>query len=160
MTNFNKILKTIDFIEYISKPMESKDIQLIFKINQVTDEKSELLFDFITSLFDIVTSTYMGDELMSETDQKNHFKWCWSSVVTNFKSEFIYFDKKSMFYDYLSYFLLETFYKEKDKSEKNLKKTLFFIINSFNYKKIKTKSELDNFLDLYKIFNKSFNVSI
>ena len=56
--------------------------------------------------------------------------------------------------------MLETFYKETDKSEKIVRNTLYFVFNSFNYKKIKTKSELDNFLDLYKIFNKSFNVSV
>lgn len=160
MTNFNKILKTIDFIEYISKPMDKKDIQLIFKINQITEERSELLLDFVESLFSKITSTYMGDDLMGELDQKNHFSWCWDSVVSDFKKEFIYFDKKSMLRDYFSYFVLESFYKEPNKNEKNIEKTLYFIINSFNYKKIKTKSELDNFLDLYKIFNKSFNVSV
>lgn len=160
MTNFNKILKTIDFIEYISKPMDKKDIQLIFKINQITEERSELLLDFVESLFSKITSTYMGDDLMTELDKKNHFTWCWGSVVSDFKKEFIYFDKKGMLHDYFFYFVLESFYKEHDKSEKNIEKTLYFIINSFNYKKIKTKSELDNFLDLYKIFNKSFNVSI
>ena len=55
---------------------------------------------------------------------------------------------------------IEVFYKEENKEEKNLEKTLFFIINTFNYIKIKTKSELDNFLDLYKIFNKNFNVGL
>jgi hypothetical protein len=160
MSDFNKILKTIDFIEYISKPMDKKDIQLIFKINQVVIERAELLLDFIESLFNKIISTYMGDELMSEQDQKKHFNWCWESVVSDFKKEFIYFDVKGMFYDYFSYFILESFYKEKDKTDKNIKQTLFFIINSFNYKKITTKSEIDNFIDLYKIFNKSFNVSI
>ena len=51
MSRINKILKTIDFIEYISKPMEKKDISLILKINNVSAEKSELMLDFIDSIF-------------------------------------------------------------------------------------------------------------
>ena len=102
----------------------------------------------------------MGDDLMSEEDQKKHFNWCWDSVLSDFKLEFIFFNKRGMLYEFFSYLILESFYKEMDKSEKNVEKTLYSIINSFNYKKIKTKSEIDNFLDLYKIFNKSFNVSI
>lgn len=154
------MLKTMYFIEYIAKPMNKKDIETIFKINQVTNQKCELLIDFIQSLLKKITTTYMGDDLMSEEDQKNHFNWCWDSVLSDFKLEFIFFNKRGMLYEFFSYLILESFYKEMDKSEKNVEKTLYSIINSFNYKKIKTKSEIDNFLDLYKIFNKSFNVSI
>lgn len=154
------MLKTMYFIEYIAKPMNKKDIETIFKINQVTNQKCELLIDFIQSLLKKITTTYMGDDLMSEEDQKKHFNWCWDSVLSDFKLEFIFFNKRGMLYEFFSYLILESFYKEMDKSEKNVEKTLYSIINSFNYKKIKTKSEIDNFLDLYKIFNKSFNVSI
>jgi hypothetical protein len=160
MSRINKILKTIDFIEYISKPMEKKDISLILKINNVSVEKSELMLDFIDSIFSKVINTYMGDDLMSDEDQKNHFIWCWDSVLKDFRREFIYFDKKGSLYDYFHTFIMETFYKEPNKNEKDVDNTLYFIKNGFNYSKIKTKSEIDNFLDLYKIFNKSFTVSI
>ena len=160
MNRINKILNTIDFIEYISKPMDKKDISLIYRVNKVYPERAELMLDFIQSLYSKVLDTYMGDNLMSEENQLEHFKWCWESTVRDFKNEFIFFDNKGLLHDYFSIFILETFYKEVDKSEKFLENTLYFIYNSFNYKKIKTKSELDNFLDLYKIFNKSFNVGI
>jgi hypothetical protein len=160
MDRISKILKTIDFIEYISKPVDRKDILLIYKINNVSVEKSELLLDFIQTLYSKIIKTYMGDDLMSEKEQNEHFKWCWDSVIDGFKKEMIFFDKRGVFFNYFLAFITETFYKEPDKSEKNIENTLYFIINSFNYNKIKTKSELDNFLDLYKIFNKSFNVSV
>lgn len=160
MNRINKILNTIDFIEYISKPMDRKDISLIYKINKVSPEKSELMLDFIQTLYGKVIDTYMGDNLMSEENQLEHFRWCWESTVQGFKKELIFFDNKGLLHDYFSLFMLETFYKETDKSEKIVRNTLYFVFNSFNYKKIKTKSELDNFLDLYKIFNKSFNVSV
>jgi hypothetical protein len=160
MSKINKILNTIDFIEYISKPMDKKDILLIFKINKVSTEKSELMLDFIETLYGKVVNTYMGDILMTDNTQTEHFNWCWESTLNDFKKELIFFNNKGTLYEYFSVFISEVFYKETDKSEKNLENTLFFIINCFNYKKIKTKSELDNFLELYKIFNKSFNVGV
>jgi hypothetical protein len=160
MSRIKKLIKTIDFIEYISKPVEKKDINLIYRINGVTVERAELMEDFVASIFYKVDSTYMGDSLMSDGDQQNHFEWCWNSVLDDFRKELIFFDKRGTFYEYFSSFMLETYYREPNKTEKNTKNTLYFVINSFNYTKIKTKSELDNFLDLYKIFNKSFTVGV
>ena len=160
MSRINKILKSIDFLEYISRPMEKKEIELILKINGFVRERAILMLDFTESLSNRVTKTYLGDYLTSDEDKVKHFDWCWVSVINDFKKEFIYFDKKSSLYDYFFSLFLELFYKEANKEENNLEKTLFFIINTFNYIKIKTKSELDNFLDLYKIFNKNFNVGL
>lgn len=160
MSRFNKILKSIDFIEYISKPMEKKDINMILKINGFTVEKGDLLFDFTNSIIQKMIKTYLGDNLMGDEDKKKHFDWCWNSVLEDFNKEYIFFNKKGDLYSYFSYFFYEIFYKEELKEEKSFEKTLYFVINSFNYKEIKTKSDLDNFLELYKIFNKSFSVSL
>ena len=160
MSRINKILKDIDFIEYISKPMEQKDISLILKINGVTVERSNLLLDFVESILKKIIKTYLGDNLMTKEDKKKHFDWCWLSVLKDFSKENIFFNKKGILYDYFFSFFNEIFYLDKNKEEKSFEKTLYFIINSFNYKKLKTKSEIDMFLDLYKIFNKSFEVSL
>ena len=160
MNRFSRILKSIDFIEYISKPMEKKEIFLLLKINGFIRERGELLLDFIESILQKIIKTYLGDDLMSLEDKKKHFDWCWDSVLVDFGKEHIFFNKKGNLYEYLYSFFNEVFYVEKNKSEKVFEKTLYFIINSFNYKKLNTKSELDNYLDLYKIFNKSFKVSL
>ncbi len=160
MNKFNKILKSIDFIEYISKPMEERDILLILKINGFTVERGSLLLDFVESIVQKITKTYLGDDLMSTEDKRKHFDWCWSSVLSDFSKENIFFNKKGNLYEYFLSFFNEIFYLEQNKEEKRLEKTLYFIINSFNYKRIRTKSEVDSFLDLYKIFNKSFGVSL
>ncbi len=160
MNKFNKILKSIDFIEYISKPMEERDILLMLKINSFTVERGDLLLDFVESILQKITKTYLGDDLMVVEDKKKHFDWCWYSVLSDFSKENIFFNKKGQLYEYFLSFFNEIFYLEENKEEKKLEKTLYFIINSFNYKRIRTKSELDGFLDLYKIFNKSFEVSL
>ena len=57
-------IHTIDFIEYISKLMDKNDVILMYRINNVIPERSVLYLDFAQSLFDLVVTTYMGDELM------------------------------------------------------------------------------------------------
>lgn len=160
MNKFSKILKSIDFIEYISKPMEERDILLLLKINGFTIERANLLLDFVQSITQKIVRTYLGDTLMTTEDKRKHFDWCWKSVLKDFSKENIFFNKKGSLYDYFLSFFNEIFYLEQEKEEKKFQKTLYFIINSFNYKRLKTKSEIDSFLDLYKIFNKSFEVSL
>lgn len=160
MNKFSKILKNIDFIEYISKPMEERDILLLLKINGFTVERANLLLDFVQSITQKIVRTYLGDTLMTTEDKRKHFDWCWKSVLKDFSKENIFFNKKGSLYDYFLSFFNEIFYLEQEKEEKKFQKTLYFIINSFNYKRLKTKSEIDSFLDLYKIFNKSFEVSL
>ncbi len=140
--------------------MEERDILLILKINGFTVERGSLLLDFVESIVQKITKTYLGDDLMSTEDKRKHFDWCWSSVLSDFSKENIFFNKKGNLYEYFLSFFNEIFYLEQNKEEKRLEKTLYFIINSFNYKRIRTKSEVDSFLDLYKIFNKSFGVSL
>ncbi len=96
MNKFNKILKSIDFIEYISKPMEERDILLILKINGFTVERGSLLLDFVESIVQKITKTYLGDDLMSTEDKRKHFDWCWSSVLSDFSKENIFFNKKTI----------------------------------------------------------------
>lgn len=160
MNKFSKILKSIDFIEYISKPMEDRDILLLLKINGFTVERANLLLDFVESITQKIIKTYLGDTLMTTEDKRKHFDWCWKSVLKDFSKENIFFNKKGSLYDYFLSFFNEIFYLEQNKEEKKFQKTLYFIINSFNYKRLRTKSEIDSFLDLYKIFNKSFEVSL
>jgi len=160
MNKFSRILNSIDFIEYISKPMEDRDILLLLKINGFTVERGNLLLDFVESFLQKIVKTYLGDDLMTTEDRRKHFDWCWESVLKDFSKENIFFNKKGNLYDYFLSFFNEIFYLEKNKGEKRFEKTLYFVINSFNYKRLRTKSEIDSFLDLYKIFNKSFEVSL
>ena len=147
-------LNTTDFIEYISKPMHKEDILLIYKINNIIPERSDLYLDFAHSLFDLVTSTYLGDEVMDGKTIGEHFNWCWKKTIESFKKESINFDNDSL-YAYFVTLFLESFYSEQDKSDKNINKLLDFWKDIFMYSTDKTKSELDAFIELYKIFDKS-----
>ena len=144
-------LHTIDFIEYISKPMKKEDILLLYKINNVTPERSALYLDFTHSLYDLIVTTYLGDEVMDNDSIKQHFDWCWKKVIESFQKEKIYFESIEL-YNYFFTLFLESFYTEVDKSEKKL---LEFWQDIFEYSVTKTLSELEAFIDLYKIFDRS-----
>lgn len=147
-------IQTLDFIEYISKPMEKDDIILLYRINNITPERTNLYLDFSHSLFDLVVTTYLGDDVMGENSFKEHFNWCWTTTVTNFKKEGIYFDSTEL-YNYFFTLFLESFYSENDKSEMNINKLLEFWQDIFKYSTNKTRSEIEAFIDLYKLFDKS-----
>jgi len=149
-------IQTIDFIEYISKPMDKDDIILMYKINNIIPERGELYLDFTHSIFDVVTTTYLGDEVMDSKAVKEHFDWCWNKTLTSFKKEKIYFDGTEL-YSYFFTLFVESFYTETDKSESNVNKLLEFWQDVFKYSTTKTRSELEAFIDLYKLFDKSLS---
>jgi len=150
-------IQTIDFIEYISKPMNKEDILLMYRINNVIPERSLLYLDFTHTLFDLVTTTYLGDDVMDSISVKHHFDWCWKKSIDTFKKEKISFDSKELYTYFLTLFL-ESFYSEIDKSDNNVNKLLEFWEDIFTYSTSKTQSELEAFIDLYKIFDKSLIV--
>lgn len=153
-----RILNTINLIEYVSRPMKKEDVLLLYRVNNVTPERTELYLDFVKSLFKLVTSTYLGDDVMDDKEIKKHFNWCWSKVLNNFRKEYIYFDDNVEMYSYFNSLFTEFFYQEEDKSESNIKELMNFWVNSFKYEPIKTRSELETFFDLYKLFDKSIHV--
>jgi len=154
----NKFRTTINLIEFISKPMKKEDIYLLYRVNNVTPEKTELYMDFIRSIFNTVVSTYMGDDIMSTNDVKKHFGWCWNRVITSFRMEHIYFEDSVEMYSYFNSLFIESFYDEEDKSNEIIGELMEFWETSFTYSSTKTRSELETFFDLYKLFDKSVHV--
>jgi hypothetical protein len=146
--------QAIDFIEYISKPMNKEDISLMYKINNITPERTGLYLDFTQTIHQTIISTYLGDEVMDNKSIKEHFDWCWNKTVNSFKKEEIFFDSNEL-YNYFYTLFLESFYSENDKSDLNVNKLLEFWLDIFNFSKTKTRSELEAFIDLYKLFDKS-----
>ena len=122
----NKIRKTIDLIKFVSKPMRKDEVLILYRVNNVIPEKTELYLDFIRSLYDIVTTTYLGDDVMSDRDIKKHFGWCWNQVVTSFRKEHIYFEDNIEIYSYFNTLFTESFYDEDDKSLGNIKPLMDF----------------------------------
>ena len=159
MKRNKKIGKVLDFIEYISKNMEREDLILLYKINNITKERVDLFYDFTYSLNDLVFKTYMGDDITVGDDKNKHFNWCWDKVLESFKNEGIYFLSTKELYNYFLMFYQESSYEEKNKTPLNGNKLNNFWESLFSFNKVKTMSEYESLLELYKIFNKSFMVN-
>jgi hypothetical protein len=81
-------------------------------------------------------------------ESKNHFKWCWSKVVSNLEKEGIRFNESGEHFDYFLNFFLESFYSYD--STLVIDKVDKFFSTLFVIKDRKTKSELDIYTELYK----------
>ena len=122
-----KPLSPSDFIKYVAKPIDSKEMDLWVKANNISIEKTQLFFDFIRSLSTIMEDTYLGnDSISTKEDVLGHFNWCWNKNIENFSKE-----------------------------NSNIKKVDFYLNKLFKLYLEKTKSELDMLKDIYVVLDKS-----
>jgi hypothetical protein len=156
MTNKNK---TLELFNYINTPMSKESITVLYNANNITHEKCELYSDFIHSLILLVFDTYMGDDITSKEEQKNHFKWCWNKNIENFKKEGIGFASTKL-YGYFLEFFIDVYYSASKKDENpnirlNILKLWLYI---FDYHNVKSKSDMDTLIEVYKLFNSAIRV--
>ena len=153
-------MNSAEFIKYISNPLTLEEMQLLYKANNIKYDKCRLYADFILSLNKLVVSTFLGDDVINkEEDIKNHFIWCLREVFKNFKEENIIFEDIEFMKEYFYNFYVELFYNVNNKSE-CLDKLNKLAILSFDYKRIKTRSDMDVLLELYRLFEKSLNFKL
>jgi hypothetical protein len=148
-----------NFFNYISKPLLPEDVDVWFRVNNIIPEKLELYSDFIHSLNNLILNTYLGESEINETkilltssDDKNHFEWCWNRTIDNFKKESIIFNSKGEHFEYFESFFNETFYNQNDIKLKSSIKLFFNYL--FNSDKTFTKSDLDMITTIYKLLDK------
>tara|TARA_R110000782_G_scaffold21299_1_gene57330 strand:- start:23409 stop:23879 length:471 start_codon:yes stop_codon:yes gene_type:complete len=154
MSEYNKN----SFLGYINNPMSRDDMGLLYRENNIKYEKCELFSDFALSLIITIFDTYMGDEVTCIENQLKHFNWAWDKTILNFNEEGLCFEN-DLLYDYYIEFMVEAFYIIPNKSEyKNIdKKIITLWVDIFDYSKIKTNSDMDVLIEIYKIFEKSLN---
>ena len=153
MTNKNK---TLELLNYINTPMGKENIVLLYNANNIKYEKCELFNDYVQSLIILIFDTYMGDEFTDADDQRNHFKWCWNKNSDNFKKEGLKIGDART-YNYFMEFMFEVYYPVQKKTENttltfNILKLWSYI---FDYNNIKTKSDIDTLIEIYKLFESS-----
>jgi hypothetical protein len=139
-----------EFYDYLTREMNENQIEVWLKANNIIPEYSELFYDFVMSLYQVVELTYLGDDVVSSIeDKQGHFNWCFNKVIDDFDRENIEFSPKGQHYDYFWTFFEDAFYYEE--TRESMENIEVFFKNLFNLKGKKTKSELDMYTDLYKI---------
>lgn len=145
------------YIDYYSKPLTQEQLNYLNKLNDVTIEKVEIFRDFTTSLFYIVYRTYLGDDVIINNDDiLNHFNWCWSKAIHNFNQENIFFNEKGEHYYYFNNYFITKFYTCENKDNILLEDIVEYWSNIFSIDQIKTRSQYDIFIELYKLQNNYF----
>jgi hypothetical protein len=150
--------KTFELLNYINTPMSRESILVLFNAHNIQYEKCELYNDFIQSLIYLIFDTYMGDDITDAHEQRNHFKWCWEKNVNNFKAENIHINSSKL-YKYFFDFISETYYPLSNKDEnpiihENIHRLWTYI---FDYNNVKSKSDMDTLIEVYKLFESSVN---
>jgi len=153
-------MNSAEFIKYITNPLTKEEMQLLYKANNINYDKCRLYTDFILSLNKLITETFFGEDVIhNEKDIKNHFLWCIKKIIDNFKKENIIFDSTEELKEYFFNFYIELFYKFTHKEEILVKLNKLAVL-SFDHQRIKTRSDMDVLLELYRIFEKSLNFKL
>jgi hypothetical protein len=144
------------------KPVNHDDVEVWFNVNNMIYEKRQLFSDFTFSLYYLISSTYLGDDLdntsetklvLSQEDKLKHFDWCWKKTLDNFSKESIRFDVKGEHREYYEKFFMDLFYNAENKTiSENIVK---FFQELFDEEKMFTKSDLDMLTEIYKLLNKN-----
>lgn len=142
----------MELLNYINKPMSKESIFVLYDAHGIKHEKCELYSDFILSLINLIFDTYLGDDITSQVDQKNHFKWCWNKNVENFKLEGVHVDNPKL-YKYFYDFMFQVFYSVPksgyEKVNENILKLWKYILD---YNNNKSKSDVDTLIEVYELF--------
>ena len=136
------------YLEFIASENFRNQAEVWYKAYNIIHEKTELFYDFVISLYDVIDETYLGpDVVITETQQKQHFEWCWKKVLHSFEKESIHFRESGQHHDYMWSFFNEAYYM--NDTTQNRIREYFTKLFKFDYRK--TRSELDMLTEIYKI---------
>jgi len=152
-----KGLSPEQFYNYVTEHISGEDLGVWVKACNINSEKSELFFDFTNALCDLIFTTFLGkDVITNDYDKQGHFDWCWDKLLDNFKEENITFKSRGRHYDYFWNFYYESFYITNDKD--TCLKVRDFFSKLLILHLPKTKSELDIFSEIYIILDNNLIV--
>jgi hypothetical protein len=149
------------FMNYITKPLSDDSITILYSTNNVKYNRASLYLDFVLSLLHLSFDTYMGDDITNQELRMKHFDWCWNKNIENFKKESIEFQHNEELESYFKEFMLEIFYNldGKDNNPHVKDNIINLWVHIFNYKGSKSRADVDSFLEIYNIFDKSLKNS-
>ncbi len=141
------------FIYYIMNPLSYEQMKLLYSANNIKYDKVSLYYDFIISLNRLVDKTYLGDKYISTNDEiKGHFDWCFDKTIENFKKEKINFNNNDDLRSYFFFYYDQLYYKDKERTLEKIDNLPNF---SFDYYKLKSMSDIDILVELYRVFEKT-----
>lgn len=142
----------LKFFNYIYTPITDNKVLTIYNKHNIIYERTIIYHDFTVSLIDLVFSTYLGDDITTTKQQKQHFIWCWNKTIESFLAEGLNFDDKklkSYFWDIIS----EMFYSVRNKTLDTGQRFINICSYLLSYYSSKSLLDMDSFITLYKLFD-------
>ncbi len=150
-----KIKSALEFLRYLSKPLDDSIIDKQLKDNNILFERIDLYISFIRSLYVKIVNTYLGDDVtISEESKNGHFDWCWNNTIKDFREEGFDFSTNEDLYDWFKTYFQVSFYLEEKKDIDGV--ILESFEEAFGVSGEKSQSDMDLLIELYEIFDKSF----
>jgi hypothetical protein len=134
------------------KNMPNETIVGIYKKKGVHNELVEDYSTFLRKLINTVYDTFLGNDIIyQERDIIAHFGWCFNTAAeeTNL-GKYKYTENKELYDYFLEYFTLNLYLCEESR-EVDFQYFSFFL----NYLENKQKVDVDGFVDLYDIFERT-----
>lgn len=142
------------YLEFVGSENYKQQIDIWYRAYNINREKTELFYDFLISLYDLLDKTYLGPDATKTTDdQMNHYTWCWDKTVENFNRERIYFKERGNVYEYFWNFFIEAYYYPQNTND--IIRIRDYINVLFDFTHRKTRSELDMFTEIYKLLEQN-----
>lgn len=129
--------------------MEVKKVKKYYHEKKIFYIRLELIKDFLFSLLNITERTFLGDDLMTIQNKKEHLEYCLDVTVSSFEKENIFFKKSPK----LTTFLFDIFfqyYYDIPKSKKNIEDFKIRISNILSYSHTKTDTQLKEMSKYYQ----------
>lgn len=131
--------------------MDKNAIKLYFE-KKIFYAQTEFIKDFLLSLLDKVERTYLGDEIMTIENKKDHFIWCMNDTVKLFSKEEIYINNDKFFQEKL-FEVFNKFYYNLKKSKNTLEDIKYRFINNLNPNQTKTTNQIEELVWYCNLFN-------
>ena len=134
--------------------MNEKEIIKFYHEKKIFYPRLEFIKDFLFYLLDTIDRTYLGDDLMTIQNKKEHYQYCINKTKDLFKGQNICINDSEDFDTFL-FDVYFKFYYDSKKTKKNIEEFKMRISMILNYSLSKKQSQLDEMALYYNYFHKN-----
>jgi hypothetical protein len=131
--------------------MDKNAIKLYFE-KKIFYTQTEFIKDFLLSLLDKVERTYLGDEIMTVDNKRDHFGWCMDDTIKLFAKEEIHLNGDKFLKEKL-FEIFNKFYYSLKKNKNTLEDIKLRFINTLNPIQAKTTNQIEEVVWYCNLFN-------
>lgn len=134
----------------MTNSIKNKEFRL--KTNKVSIDRAKIYLIFWLSIYREMNNTFIHEGDMTYEDYKGHFNWCFNKISSEIKSKLDFEDSR----EFLLNFFIETYYySDIDKSQLSIDMVTTIHLN-LNVGYVNNEETFENFIKIYKLFEKEW----